>query len=453
MYIEFLRIFKAEFAKGKNIMFDRTSLHVALLLWGCIFSLIAAFCMFMSSNFDKNKRKWLLFIMLTSALLLLSDAFAWEYRGRPGNAAYWVVVISNLCVFVMSDVMLALYNGYISTILYKKDDKGIRKVRQIPDKRILAVYIIAAIGIVMCILSQFLHIYYYIDENNFYHRNLGHIISMIIPIIGMIIDALLIIENRKRINRLTFVSLLSYMFLPFAAVIVQMFYYGISLINIAISISMILMFVASMIEQNENIARKEKEAADLRISIMISQIAPHFIYNTLTSIKEMCSSDPEMAGELTGQFAEYLRGNLESLNMDKPVPFERELSHVKCYAAIEEKRFAGKVKVEYNIYDDEFLIPSLTLQPLVENAVKHGLRKKRGGGTVTIQTERIGDEIHITIKDDGVGFNMADIQTDDKIHVGIENVRRRLHDMCGGTLKIKSQPGIGTCIEIILPQK
>lgn len=433
-------------------MFDRTSLHVALLLWGCIFSLIAAFCMFMSSNFDKEKRKWLLLIMLTSAGILLSDAFAWEYRGKPGNAAYWVVVISNFCVFALSDVILALYNGYVSIILYKRDDEKIRRVRQIPDKRILAVYIIAAIGIVMCVLTQFLHIYYYIDADNFYHRNPGHAISMIIPIVGMIMDASLIIQNRQKINRLTRISLLSYMFLPFVAVIIQMFYYGISLINIAISISMILMFVASMIEQNENLARKEKEAADLRISIMISQIAPHFIYNTLTSIQEMCSSDPEMAGELTGEFAEYLRGNLESLNMDKPVPFERELSHVKCYASIEEKRFAGKVKTRYNIRDDEFLIPSLTLQPLVENAIKHGLRKKRGGGTVEISTERIGDEIHITVKDDGVGFDMNQVN-DDKMHVGIYNVTKRLHDMSGGSLKIESNVGTGTCVEIILPQK
>ena len=434
-------------------MFDRTSLHVALLLWGCIFSLIAAFCMFMSSNFDKEKRKWLLFIMLTSALLLLSDSFAWEYRGKPGNVAYWVVVISNFCVFALSDVMLALYNGYISIILYKKDDKRIRKVRQIPDKRILAVYIIATIGIVMCILTQFLHIYYYIDDNNLYHRNPGHVISMIIPIIGMIIDASLIIQNRKRINRLTFASLLSYMFLPFVAVIVQMFYYGISLVNIAISISMILMFVASMIEQNENLARKEKEAADLRISIMISQIAPHFIYNTLTSIKEMCSSEPEMAGELTGQFAEYLRGNLESLNMDKPVPFDRELSHVKCYAAIEEKRFAGRVKVEYDIQDDEFLIPALTLQPIVENAIKHGLCKKRGGGTVIIHTERKDDSVYVTVTDNGAGFDMNKLEGDGKVHVGIRNVKERLSNMTGGSLNIESRVGEGTKVCIVLPQK
>ena len=432
-------------------MFDRTSLHVALLLWGCVFSLIAVLCMLMSRNFNKEKRRWLLSIQITSALLLLSDAFAWEFRGRPGTAMYWIVVISNLLVFVLSDCMLAEYNGYVSCILF--ESRNDRKIKRVPDKRIVLVYIIAASGALLVVISQFTHLYYYVDADNYYHRSPAHFISMIIPIAGMIIDASIVIENRKNIKRLTLVSQLSYMILPLTAGIIQIFYYGMSLINIAISISMILMFVEAMIEQNENLARKEKEAADLRIAIMISQIAPHFIYNTLTSIKEMCTSEPEMAEELTGQFAEYLRGNLESLNMDKPVPFERELSHVKCYASIEEKRFTGRVKVEYDIQDDEFLIPSLTLQPLVENAIKHGICKKRGGGTVKVHTERKSDEVYITVTDDGVGFDMAKVNYDDKIHVGIENVKKRLNDMSGGTLKIESVIGEGTRVTMIIPQK
>lgn len=431
-------------------MFDRTSLHVALLLWGCIFSLIAALCMFMSSNFDKDKRKWLLSIQLTSAMLLLSDAFAWEFRGKPGTAAYWVVVISNFLVFALSDCMLAVYNGYVGCTLFgsRKNDKA-----QMPVKRLNTVYIVAGVGIALVVLTQFTHLYYYIDADNYYHRSAGHFISMLIPIAGMIIDASIVLENRKNMKRLTFISMLSYIILPLAAGIVQIFYYGISLTNIAISISMILMFIEAMIEQNENLAMREKESADLRISIMISQIAPHFIYNTLTSIKEMCTSEPEMAEELTGQFAEYLRGNLESLNMDKPVPFERELSHVKCYASIEEKRFAGRVRVEYDIQDDEFLIPALTLQPIVENAIKHGICKKRGGGTVTIHTCRKADEVYVTVTDDGVGFDVESVNNDGRIHVGIQNVRARLSNMTGGSLNIESRAGDGTSVTIILPQK
>ncbi len=430
-------------------MFNRTSLHVALLMWGCIFSIIAFVCMIISNKFSKRKRKSLLYILGTCAVLLLCDSHAWEFRGRTGTKAYWIVTISNFMVFVLSDVLLALYNSYIWCSLYKDihDKQG-----KIPVKRFKAVYVIAAVGIIMCIVSQFTDFYYYIDSDNYYHRNPGHIVSMIVPIAGMIIDTTIILQERKRISRLTFISSISYIVLPFIASIVQIFFYGISITNIAISVSMIVLFIAAMIEQNENLAREENEAARLRISIMISQIAPHFIYNTLTTIKEMCDTDPKEAGKLTGDFSEYLRGNLESLNLDKPIPFERELSHTKCYVGIEKKRFGERINVQYDIKYEDFLLPALTLQPLVENAIKYGLCKKRGGGTVIIGTEKISDSVYVTIKDNGIGFDTDKVADDGRVHTGIQNVRGRLKDMSGGSLQIESSAGIGTVATIILPQ-
>lgn len=326
--------------------------------------------MFMSKNFDKTKRELLLAQLINCSLLMFADALAWEFRGAPGTVSYSIVRISNFMVFFLSDSLLFFYHRYVCECLFP--DK-----KEMPKRRVAAVYGIAVLGMALVVASQFLHFYYYIDAHNFYHRNFLHPLSMILPILGMIIDFTLVFGARKKISRQIFISLISYMVLPLMAMIFQTFYYGISLVNIAISISMIFMFLSAMIEQNQNLARKEKEAADLRISIMLSQIAPHFIYNTLTSIQQMCENDPKQAEETVGEFAEYLRGNLDSLGNREPVPFERELNHVKSYLAIEKKRFGSRVNVEYDIQDDEFLIPALTLQPMVENAVKHGLCKKR----------------------------------------------------------------------------
>lgn len=427
-------------------MFDRTSLHVALLLWGCLFSLIAALCMFMSRNFDREKRRLLLTLLLNCSFLLFSDALAWEFRGAPGTIAYFIVQISNFCVFFLSDSLLLFYHRYLCLCLYHRKNK-------LPTHRIRIVYGIAVLGMLLVVVSQFLHFYYYIDADNYYHRSFLHPLAMLLPILGMLIDFSLVVQSRRDISRQLRISLSSYMVLPLVAMIFQTFYYGISLVNISISISMILLFVVAMNEQNENLARKEKEAADLRISIMISQIAPHFIYNTLTSIQQMCETDPQQAEETVGEFAEYLRGNLDSLALDHPVAFERELNHVKSYLAIEKKRFGERVRTSYDIKDEQFLIPSLTLQPLVENAVKHGLCKKKGGGTVSIHTEREQDIVRVVICDDGAGFDMDQKIEDGREHVGIQNVRTRLKDMCGGTLEVSSTPGKGTCAVITLPQK
>lgn len=426
-------------------MFNRTSLHVAMLLWGTIFSLIAALCMFMSRNFDKRKRKYLMAMLINSAILLFCDALAWDFRGRAGSFAYYVVRISNFLVFFLSDSLLLIYQGYLDISMFGGSKKR-------PGKRIIAACLIAIVGMVLVIASQFFHFYYYIDAANLYHRNFLHPLSMILPMLGMLIDFTILIQYRKKISGALFAGMVSYMLLPVVALLIQIFYYGISLVNIAISISMIFLFVIAMNEQNQNLARKEKEAADLRISIMLSQIAPHFIYNTLTSIQQMCEINPALAEETVGEFAEYLRGNLDSLSLQKPVPFERELNHVKAYLAIEKKRFGDRVNTAFDIQDEEFLIPSLTLQPLVENAVKHGLCRKVGGGTVRISTSRRQDMVFVTIEDDGVGFDQSREQDDGRVHVGLENVRARLQDMCGASMETVSKPGEGTRVVIKLPQ-
>lgn len=448
-------------------MFNRQSLHISMLLWGSIFCFIAALCMFMSKNFDKEKRRWLLFQQIICAFLLLSDAFAWGYRGGVGKTAALAVRVSNFLVFALSDVLLFLFHGYMCCSLFPENKERIclsgierntdseeqkKRFTVEPVIRIRAGFLIAILGVILVLVSQFTHLYYYFDANNIYHRNPGYFFSVLIPLSGEIVGLSLLIQYRAKIGRTTFVAMFSYMLLPLLTMIIQAFYYGSSLNNIAISISMILMFITATMEQNENLARKEKEAADLRVSIMLSQIAPHFIYNTLAAIKDMCVNDPVMAQETVEEFSDYLRGNLDSLSERETVPFETELKHVRCYLAIEKKRFGSRVNVEYDIKEEDFLLPVLTLQPLVENAVKHGLCKKRGGGTVIIKTERKDGIILITIADDGVGFDVNHMPADDEVHVGLMNVERRLDSMCGAEMRVESEKGKGTQVVITLPQ-
>lgn len=428
-------------------MFNRQSIHIAMLLWGSIFSVITAVCMLMSSNFNRKKRKIILWAEITTAFLLLMDAVAWAVRGYPGEVGYYLVRISNFCVFVASDFMLAIFNAYVYCYLF--ENKKITKGAYI---RIRMVFFLASAGVALDVISQFTNLYYYFDSLNFYHRSSYHFISMLIPMIGMLVDLSVIIQYRKNVSYQIVVAMLSYIALPFLMTVIQIFYYGISLTNIAISISMIFMFIVSIVEQNKNLARKEKEASELRISLMLSQIAPHFIYNTLTAIQQMCVKNPQMAQETVGEFAEYLRGNIDALGRNGLIPFEKELEHTKNYLSIEKKRFGDRVKTEYNIEEENFMIPALTLQPMVENAVKHGVCRKSGGGTITIHTYSDEDNVFIKVSDDGAGFDTAKEKSDSREHVGIKNVSSRLKSMCGGSLKISSAPGKGTVVVIELPR-
>ena len=201
----------------------------------------------------------------------------------------------------------------------------------------------------------------------------------------------------------------------------------------------------------------EKQAMELKlqesqISIMLSQIQPHFLYNTLNSIYQLCETNPMRARSMVNSFSEYLRNNLSSLEEPGLISFETELAHINTYLDIEKVRFEDTLEIEYDIKCVDFSLPVLTVQPIVENAVKHGTSKKRGGGTVKLSTREENGFYIIEVSDTGCGFDPTIPKNDGKQHVGIENVRQRLSNMCDGILSIESEVGKGTLATIIIPK-
>ncbi|WP_395015430.1 sensor histidine kinase, partial [Robinsoniella peoriensis] len=163
-------------------------------------------------------------------------------------------------------------------------------------------------------------------------------------------------------------------------------------------------------------------------------------------------TEPARASEALERFSFYLRGNLDSLMDKQLISFEKEMFHVNNYLYLEKMRFPNKLHIETEILYQDFLLPPLTVQTIVENAVRHGIIKRKSGGTLRIKSERTDDNIMITIRDDGLGFDLDIPKEDGRTHVGIENVRSRLMLQCGGSLVIESEAGVGTTVIIILPQ-
>lgn len=202
----------------------------------------------------------------------------------------------------------------------------------------------------------------------------------------------------------------------------------------------------------KKISEQEAELMESRVAIMLSQIQPHFLYNSLTSISYLCGKDPAAAKHAINDFADYLRGNMDSLKQKTPVPFEMELKHVQIYLSLEKMRFEEELQIEYDIKVKEFRIPSLTMQPLVENAVKHGVGKSPDGGKVVISTREKENCYEVIVEDNGVGFDVNKTQEDGKTHIGIANVRSRLWEMSRATLDIVSAEGKGTTATITIPK-
>lgn len=225
-----------------------------------------------------------------------------------------------------------------------------------------------------------------------------------------------------------------------------------SIISAAILGGVVIREYKNKIDTAARVERMENELTQSRVAIMISQIQPHFLYNALATIKALCEIDPEAAQEAIAHFSKYLRRNMDSLTSKALIPFEQELVHVENYLYIEKIRFQGKVNFVYDIKTVDFYLPTLSVQPLVENAVHYGAAAVKGGGTVSIETDETDDGYTVCVKDNGTGFDFMNVPRDDRNHVGIENVRNRIRMMCGGTLAIESEPVKGTAITIFIPK-
>ncbi|MBR5796162.1 MAG: histidine kinase, partial [Erysipelotrichaceae bacterium] len=193
------------------------------------------------------------------------------------------------------------------------------------------------------------------------------------------------------------------------------------------------------------------QLTESRISTMMSQIRPHFIYNTLGSIEQLCIINPQKAKELVHNFAKYLRGNFGELDNPKPILMSKEMEYVHHYISIENVRFPDMTfSFEMNAVD--FHIPALTIQPIVENAIKHGLMKLQKGGTIRVVSYETDTHYCVSVVDDGVGFDTS-VLLDERKHVGLRNIRGRLEAMVNGTLEIESTLGVGTKVLIKIPKE
>lgn len=178
-------------------------------------------------------------------------------------------------------------------------------------------------------------------------------------------------------------------------------------------------------------------------NMLLNQIRSHFFYHTLNALQALIVLKPEAAYKMAGDFARYLRFTLDSVTADGGIgSFREEIRAVRAYADINQQQLGDRLHMVYEIPDVDFPIPLLTIQPIVENAILHGIKPKVGGGTVSLKLEELPDHWQVTVTDDGVGFGLEAVR--EKSSIGLENVRRRMARFPGSELRITSTVGVGT---------
>ncbi len=264
-----------------------------------------------------------------------------------------------------------------------------------------------------------------------------------------------VIRRRARLSRKIFLGFLVSVVPMTLTLSAQMFIDIYSLVDISIVISALTMYGFVLSDQIERdlrnqreIARQQQELAHQRASVMVLQMRPHFIYNMLMSIYSLCNLDPRKARQVTLDFTNYLRKNFNAVASDSVIPFSAELEHTRAYLAVEKAQLEDMLFVEYDTPFTRFRLPPLTLQPLVENAVKHGMDPYAGPLHVCVRTRYTDAGVELTVKDDGSGFDTSD---ESRPQPTLTNIRQRLEMMCGGSMTVLSRDGGGTAVTITLP--
>lgn len=350
-------------------------------------------------------------------------------------------------------LLLTAVTNYIfilSIIIYLKSNLGRSITRAIAN--------CVAIGfLILLVTFIILHLTNVMDM----HASLIYMFNYT-TLCAIIMAVLLIVEIH--INRQAYFTLVSWIPLATTLVIDAVNHYlhfaVFDFYNLGLGLTMLYQIIRLILDlraqykETIRYQQMQKELYEAKVSVMVSQIQPHFMYNTLSSIAMLCKIDPDTAHTATITFAQYLRSNMDSLKQTKLIPFEQELEHLKKYLYIEKLRFGKKLNIEYDIQTTDFMLPQLSIQPLAENAVKHGISKKRGGGTLTISTRETETAYEIEIKDDGVGFDTEAPKKDDgRSHIGMENIRTRLKEMCNAEIIINSKIGEGTVATVVLPKE
>ncbi len=379
----------------------------------------------------KHRSVMLVILALVCSLILQNDL---GYRlDRLGTAPVILTAISVFGYCVRPTILVLFYY-----IVGKR-------------KKYRPAWILIGLNAAVHMTAFFSGICFRIDSENVFHRGpLGfccHIVSgiLLFYLIWLTVRA----YDRAR-KRETLLPALNVLFIVGAVVIDSLTdstVFPISFLTVAVVCSCVFYYIWLHLQ----FVREHEQAlmAEQRIQIMMSQIQPHFLYNTLSTIQALCKTDPQKAFDTTEKFGAYLRQNIDSLSQPRLIPVEKELEHVRIYTEIETIRFPS-IRVAYDVQDLDFRLPALTIQPLVENAIRHGVRI-RDDGLVTVATRKTDAGHEITIRDNGKGFDVRLIERADGTHIGIRNVRARVEQICGGTLTVESAPDRGVTVTIRLP--
>ena len=423
-------------------------LHVSIDLWGAFFCLIAIISILIGQSYDKKGARLLIYVLICSMLLMISDVTVWVFSGREGEQALRVVRFSTYATYFFGYLNMPLVTGYLTHLIVMRSDIGGLMWKYVE-------WVISIIGIVLITINLTNGFMYGFDRTNTYlAKPAAGTLPGIIGIFGLLVSIGIVLQYYTFFNRFEQIAFISYLLLPLAAIGLDLYRYRLLLTVFAIVISSLLLYFSYEFNSREYRSELEKSLADQQIRMFHQQIQPHFIFNSLSVIKYQSRKSPDEAIATIDEFADYLRACSDMMASVDCVPVERELDLVNHYIYLQKKRFGEHIDYRSSYEDTDFEIPPFTLQTLVENAFTHGLRGRVSGNEyISLKTFKRQSLHVIEIEDNGAGFDTRILENNTPgKNIGIRNTKDRIQMMCGGYFYIESAPGKGTKVTITIPE-
>lgn len=307
-----------------------------------------------------------------------------------------------------------------------------------------------AVYYIMFIAGQFMDAVYYVTPDNHYIRGPLFALWLSPLVVISILNLAGLIKRRDKLSKRYFVALLLYLLPMTISLFFHMFFEAEVYVVLCMVLFALIMFVLILSDNMDQFMRQQREIARQKASINVLQMRPHFIYNTMMSIYYLCKQDSDKAQQVTLDFTSYLRNNFTAIASEDTIPFCDELEHTRAYLAVEQAQHEDRLFVEFDTPHTQFRLPPLTLQPLVENAIKHGMNPDGDPLHIFVKTRKTKDGSEIIVENDGARYDPAD---DNEPHIALNNIRQRLEMMCKGTLEITPHEEGGTTVKVTIPDQ
>lgn len=409
--------------------------NITVCIIGIAIFLIHIVNLLLKRNKRKDENRLLLFLSFTAFHFATYLTFAFikvAYTSNPFIISFYTIF------YIFNNVELLLLFLYM--LSYMEINKKTERILSHLNNILFLAFVI------LDIVNIFTEIFF-TASNGVYIRRNTMIISQGYQFVMFVIIFIVTSINKQLVVREK-IAFGLYCFLPLTAIIFQNVFKGYAIAYVSIIIAIEILFFFVNVSKNIQLAEEQQKNKEAQIKIMVSQIQPHFIYNSLSAISTLIIIDPKKAQKALDDFTEYLRTNLSSLTETRLVPFEDELKHIKTFIELEKMRFDERLNVIYDIKVTDFNIPCLSIQPIVENAVKHGVLQKVSGGTVSLKTYEDDEFYFVEVEDDGIGFDINEVNFANNKHIGLSNIKYRIEKMGNGQISIYSEVDKGTKVVV-----